>query len=64
MKSLGKCNCGSPIVESTYKLKDGINQFKRVFRCKEKISHTHSEDELQIFDLGWHKKQTDLMISC
>ena len=62
MKTHGKCHCGEPIVEATYKLKTGVHNFRRVFRCKKTISHTHSEEDLSVFDTAWHKKRTELMV--
>lgn len=50
-RNLAPCaTCGSETVERNYRTVQGFNSYRRVFRCKESISHNYTDKELH--DMG------------
>lgn len=54
--SVGKCPvCNDYLIPKDLKLKNTFNQFKRIYCCKSKIRHTHSQEEIDQFDIAYYK---------
>lgn len=60
MSDFGRCElCGLKRVRRMYKLKDCSNTFRTMYPCQKSINHTYSEEELEPFDIAWHKKESE-----